>query len=185
MRRIAPMAFDLDGVLLDVRPCIQKHLYDLYGPDGLILDNQKFRIETRGNHTKNKIWKAINSMYCDLDGVEPGTGAAAAVNFLYAKYAKPIRVVTARPERCRLETTMALDRYFPGVEFALVMAPGPDKHRHLENVDSFVEDRRRNAVEIAGRGTRVFLIDRIYNRMDPDPKNVIRVKDCYELLKYI
>ena len=184
MSPVAPVAFDLDGVLLDVMPCVQKHLNDLYGDAGDLQDNGRFRMETVGGHSKTEIRKAIDRMYCDLSGVEPEEGASAILNHLFLKHGKPIRVITARPHRCQMETEMALDRFFPGVEFDLRMAPGKSKHWFLNSVDSFVEDRRRNAVSVAGRGIQVFLIDRPYNQMGP-VAGITRVKDCYELFKWV
>lgn len=182
------IAFDLDGVLIDVIPCVQKHLFDMYGEDGELADNKKFRLETIGGHTQNQIWKAINLMYCDIDCIEPGIGAAAVVNYVYLKCKRRERVtvVTARPERCRLETWAILDRLFPGIEFNLVMDAGNGhKVRHLDGIDYFVEDRRKNAIVIAGAVDQVFLLDRPYNQFDCTPQGcIVRIKDLYELFKF-
>jgi uncharacterized HAD superfamily protein len=174
------IAFDLDGVLIDVMPIIERYLWDLYGQDGITLDNGKFKIETVGKLSNNKIWKAIKLMYKDVDAVMPEFGAIVLLDMLRDHKTK---VVTARPEQYRDDTQAVIDRLFPGVSIELCMAPGAQKINHLEGIQFFVEDRRRNACQLAKLGKSVFLVNRPYNWMDKDPEGVIRINGLYELAK--
>ena len=178
------IAFDMDGVLINLMPVIQKHLFIMYQDAGTIIENGTHKIKTSGNLSSNKVWKAIDRAYMDIDEIQPIHGASTLVAALHCFSESPVRVVTARPERSRLITESTLINKFPGVPFDLRM--NQNKLLELDDIGYFVEDRRKTAIDLAVAGKIVFLLDKPYNQVPgKEHENIIRLYDLLHLSPHV
>ena len=53
------------------------------------------------------------------------------------------------------------------------------------DMEYFVEDRRKNVLEIAKSGVTVFMPKRAWNTLPEDTPNVIQYSDSSEIIKYL
>ena len=161
MRR-GMIAFDLDGVLVDLMSVLDSILWDDYKALR-VLSNTEFSIKTKPEVSDKDIWKCIVKAYQRHETTPVYYGAASALQDVYTATGKPVLIVTARHSWVATETFLLVERFCP-VPFHIAFAPDEQKILHLHDYEYFIEDRRRNAISIARRGKTVFLIDRPYNR---------------------
>lgn len=94
----------------------------------------------------------------------------------------PITIVTARPKYLAELTMNWLDRHFPHHCFEVIFAKDQEKIHHLvtHGFSAFVEDRLRNANEIAEKLPIVYLVEQQYNTGRKTHPNVERVYSVWD-----
>jgi hypothetical protein len=176
------IALDIDGVLLNVEPAIEKHLLRIFGPAGRRLRNGRHAIQTEGGISKDGVHVAIGCALRDIDEIKPIYGAGVLLGVISLLTRAPVQCVTARRPEVAAYTDRALARWF-GVPFNVVHTGGARKSEHTP-AQFVVEDRRRNALELVDAGRTVLLLDTEYNQM-PEMEGVIRFKNNYQLAGFI
>lgn len=178
------VGFDLDGVIANFHytfklEMIKKYGYDIEKP---IKRGQKITHNIKvPNVSEKQITDDIYSTLVNLSKfIEPYSDVKEALQLFYSYYNKPIKIVTARDvyrSGVKEVTEEWLKNTFPEIEFDIVFKRHKEKALYLKEnkYDTFVEDRLRNANNIAQVVRRVFLIDRLWN-VDRETKlKVIRV----------
>jgi hypothetical protein len=185
MKRKIKIAFDIDGVCVDMHSELRKILLETTGID--VGGCTKFSHPDEYDITVEQVIDAVNTAYLRWKtmGVYPGVEELMAK--LYEKAREPIQFVTNRWVEFATETYKLVDR-FCKVPFQIAFASGPDtsKLSFLNGYVFFAEDRRRHALELIGHGKTVFLPDRSYNKLDKDPTGVVRLeKGTEELISLV
>jgi hypothetical protein len=110
-------------------------------------------------------------------------GAKEMVNRLYRTH--NVHFVTAREEKMEDVTIKWLNRNGFRADSLSLLGTGNKvpKARELSS-DFFIEDCHENAVVLAEAGFNVLLIDCTYNQK-PVPKQVIRIKNWWQIVKII
>jgi 5'(3')-deoxyribonucleotidase len=173
------IAFDLDDTLVDTL--------------GYILDRvrQRFDLPTRPepskwyDHTElglkdKELWDLCNDAFKFSGDLKVMPGAAQLLESIYRLSRDPITIITARPYKWAASTHSLVDR-FCKVPYRIVFTNQRSKVPHLNGFEYFVEDRRKNALNIARTGITVFVPIRSYNGLDASqgydvPLNVHRIK---------
>ena len=177
------IAFDLDGTLVDLLSVMADKLRLLYGAE--IVNHTKHRLETDPPLSRNKIWKAIEAAYPEIDQITVFDGVFKLMRGIYFRTLQPIKIITARPFRSANDTYALCERIMP-VPFELILCGGMSyKGRYLYGCKYYVEDRRKVAHNLAERwGKIVYLVNRPYNQPEngEDPEGVRRIKELTELI---
>jgi len=185
MNKKLNIAFDLDGVLVDLPTAMIEDLMELTGKN--LEYHEKFNLgEVVGQENIDKV---LYRLYHSYDLIPIMDEARYVLNYLWMKTEQPITIVTARSIDYATETHKLVKRVFKDIPYILIFCGGhSNKHTYLHDFDYFVEDRRRTAIELAKKGKTVFLIDTNYNRdikgKFPWGKRIIRIKDLNELMDY-
>ncbi len=182
--KLINIAFDLDGVLVDIWSIVLDIIRERY--DCKILPQTEWQLHTKPQISNELIWKCIFVAYQQKRTVEIYPGAQELLRKLFklSDYNDPIRIITARPFMAANDTYEFFDARFSGFEYEIVFAPGLDKLKHLNRYDYMVEDRRRTTKHLANNGKTVFLLDRSYNQMTESSPWVRRIKNLEDLIPY-
>lgn len=106
-------------------------------------------------------------------------GAQQVLSELYTKHA--VHIVTAREERMRDVSLAWLQQHgIPLDSISLLGHPNKVQRAAELRSDFFLEDSLDNAIQLAGAGFEVLLVDCSYNRA-PLPPLVTRVHDWFEI----
>ncbi len=173
------IAFDIDGVLINFMEVFSW----LLNKNGYIIKpHDCFNVETVPQLSEESIQKYISKTHRYWERYRPMPGALSLIGEAWIITERPIQFVTSRFIHSATETHLAvkniLGRHIP---FSITFAIGNSKHLYLEDIEYFVEDRRKYAQKIAMRGTDVFIPRRDYNHI-PDPSNRIHfIDDLYQL----
>lgn len=162
------IAFDIDGVVANFSGAFVPYAEQRYGIR--FIPGPKFHWEVEPDITPFLFEKLIAWFIRDhsnkIKALEPG---AELVDYVWNKTQKPITFVTARHEMTVSATHHWIKSYFPGMDFVSITVDGhADKIRYLDDIDCFVEDRRRTVIELAEAGKTVFMPMRHYNWPMPD-----------------
>lgn len=178
------IAFDLDGVLLDLFPIIDE---EIAKKGDLCIRGKDYRITTENGMSNTQIWKCIEKAYARAEDLKPFPGALECITLTWEITQKPVKIVTARPSWSASDTLKAIEHNF-GTNIPFQIAFAHHSHGKLPYlVDElyFVEDRRFNAKELANAGKTVFLVDTHYNGIEGGWPGVIRIDNLYKLSEFI
>ena len=175
MKRLT-IAFDMDGVLVNLMAVAKPLLMSEYGAEWISTPN--FSIETQPPLTNSELWKVFRMCYPKYKTTPIFPGAKELFEGLYEASGEPIKIITARPYDAA-EYTIKQAMRIADVPVSVDIVEGwENKIKFLANYDFFVEDRRKTAYALAELGKKCFLIDRPYNvekYPEGDPENVIRI----------
>ena len=177
------IAFDLDGVLVDIFLQIQEVAQDRYKVDLSKITNYDFSNKL----TEDQVKRIFIDLYSKYKCAKIEEGATEVLNLVWEITRKPIKIVTARSSNYATETIRLIER-FARVPFYVCFSGGHKfKYKFLKGDKCFVEDRRRTALELAEKGISVFLINKSYNNPLPRGyrKSIKRLKNLNHLLKIL
>lgn len=184
------IAYDVDGCIVDSAPWFTLPLLvnagivgkEIYSKDGK--GNEIFDYNTPGiSHTamSDIIAKSI-SIYHPY--MRPVMGAVQAIRDIHAVTGEIPHYLTCR----RSDTNSAFFMWqeaqgLPPKYVYKQLGRHSDKAKWLKDwgVTHYVEDRYKNACEIAAAGIRVYLMDRPYNNRPFKSKRITRVYDWTEI----
>jgi uncharacterized HAD superfamily protein len=176
------VAFDLDCVLVDLIAQIESYLAN----DGYQLkDINKYDMVSaiEPEITEERLWQYFMRCYEKYEETPICGGAAQLLEILHAKSQDPILIVTHRPT-WSASHTHALVQKFIDVPYVIAFADKRHgKGSYLNNVDYFVEDRRKTAMELAARGKKVFMPKWAWNQM-PANQNIVKIDSIMDLLSW-
>jgi hypothetical protein len=176
------IAFDLDGVLIDLVSVLRKKLPELCGCE--FVDTNAYRITTNPVISNAKLWKAFDAIFEDYKNFPIFEGAEDLCRILFTATNDPIRIVTSRPIRAATATHKLIQRFCKVPYVCIITGNHAEKYRYLTDYCYFVEDRRATAIDLAVRGKHVFLVDRGYNRPCAGPR-ISRIEGVHELIPMI
>jgi len=181
------IAFDLDGVLVNLMDMFDRTLIKHHA--GYVrIRNGQFKMETIPPLSNSQIWKVFYDIFERPYEIEIFPGVPDVLRTIARVTGRPIRIITARPEKFVYQTSLLVKRFTEGPVELFLVGDFKDKIKHLEGVDYFVEDRRATALLLATFGKTVFLMDRHYNQMtDDNPiwEQIIRIHDIREILDWL
>lgn len=176
------IAFDMDGVLIDLMAVARPLLMQEY--DAVMLDTDSFKLKTEPPITNAELWKVFRMCYPKYKQTPINAGATELFEYLYRLSNDPIKVITARPFDAA-EHTIKQALWIANVPVSVDIVEGwENKLDFLTNYNYFVEDRRKTAYALAEAGKICFLVNRPYNverRIGDDPPLVVRINDLREL----
>lgn len=173
------IAFDIDGILLNFMEVFSW----LLSKNGYKINpHTTFNIETEPALTQDEIVKWVSKTHRYWQRYRPMSGALSLVGETFILTNRPIKFVTARPIGSATETHLAvkniLGRHIP---FSIAFANDGFKQLHLFDTDYFVDDRRKNAIDLANWGVEVFIPKRHYNHIEDPPNNIHVIEDLHQL----
>lgn len=175
------IAFDLDGVLVNLIPRVDYYLKEMFHSSLIVGDS--FRFSSDPPLSMTKIWKAINAAIYDYKNLKTFSGVEQLLDDIYIDTGMPIRIITARPIYT-IEATYRSVKSFCNAPFEIVLSSPEDKWKHLMQTQVFVEDRRKTALQLASKGKIVFLVNRKYNQIKNPPAGVVRIDHLGEIYRY-
>jgi uncharacterized HAD superfamily protein len=122
----------------------------------------------------------------------PLEGVAKALSDLSKKH--ELTIITARPKEVIKETEDWLKKYLPNHKMPIHLSYFYLLDRAMESkgelcyklgVDLFIDDSMTNIKDIASRNIPCLLLSMPWNKVDDLPKNVRRVNNWDEIVKYI
>jgi uncharacterized HAD superfamily protein len=180
-RRKMKIAFDLDGVLVNLMEVFDGLLHQRYGKT--VTPTGNFHITVEGI-SEVEVADLLYECIRMHDRISPFPYASELLKRVHEVTDDVITIVTARPKVFASETFFLVDRICP-VPYRISMVEShTEKINHLRKFDAFVEDRRKTAFLLADAGKTVFLVNRPYN-VCPDHPNIRKIEDLGELLSII
>jgi hypothetical protein len=173
------IAFDLDGVLVDIVTPIKEKCISILGSE--MLDTNSYQIQTNPPTSMTQIWKVFDAVFEDYKKIPILPGIENFIDLLFSMTNDPIRIVTSRPVRVATATHKLIQRFCKVPYVCIITGNSKEKYRYLNNYSFFVEDRRATAIDLAIRGKHIFLIDQIYNRPCYGPR-ISRIASVEELI---
>jgi hypothetical protein len=175
------IAFDLDGVLVNLMDVFERLLHERYGKAVSPTGNFHITVEGVSDAEVTGLLYECITMH---DKLPPFPHAAELLKRVHEVTDDVVTIVTARPKVFASETFLLLDRICP-VPYRISMVEShTEKIVHLRNFDAFVEDRRKTAFLLAEAGMTVYLLNRPYNRC-PDHPRIRKIDHLGELLAII
>ena len=155
------IAFDLDETLVDIMPLTKSLLKEVYGVD--LIEENTYKVITEPQISYEQLWEIFRLVYKKVDEVRPTEGSVELLTKLYELTKDPIKIVTARPVEDVPETRKLLNTYFK-VPYILYAIGSDSKCKYLTGIDYFVDDRRATAIKLGGKGIKVFVPEKYYNK---------------------
>jgi len=184
------IAFDLDGVLIDIVTPIKRLLLELYDFD--LQDNDpeydQFNLVKATGISSKKLWEIYRMVYTEVKTTPIYPGATELLAKLYEKTNEPPLIVTARPPDSASLTYQIVKRVAKKTPFAVVLKhPRCHKSQHLSGYYYFVEDRRRTALELADLNFVIPLVRKNYNPIPNIKKyrNIFYIEGVHELIPHV
>jgi len=185
------IAFDLDGVLIDIITPIKRLLIKFHGIE-LNDDDPKYnQFDLCGptGLTPKELWKIFRLTYKQIKDTPICLGATELLSKLYEKTNEPPMILTSRPPDAANETYAVVKQVLKKTPFTLVLKhPALHKYHYLNHHYLFyVEDRRRTALYLGKKGITIPLVKRNYNiisNIDKYP-NIYYIDGIYELIPHI
>lgn len=180
--KLIDIAFDLDGVLVDIIEPLRFWLQKLYKAKIVNLDQYQFI--TDPILESYQLWKCINLCYKFYKKVPIYPGAIQLLKKLYfLSDGDPIRIITARPAKTSANFTYRfISEKLCSFPYELILTSERSKLPYLKRYTYFIEDNREIAIELADSDKKVFLIGRSYNRLRCNHENIIEIESIEELL---
>jgi len=156
------VAFDLDGVLIDIHQELVNNIRDQTGCD---LSNHTEYSMIGGGVTRANFDMALKRIYSNYKSTIIAEGAQELIRKLWEKVKEPIMIVTARRAQFATETHAVVCRVMGKVPYCLIFSNGfGNKALYLRDYLYFVEDNGETARYLAEKcGKTIFLISKQYN----------------------
>lgn len=185
------IAFDLDGVLIDMVTPIKRLLLEIHGIE--LKDNDpkynQFNLSIPTGLPQKKLWKIYRMVYKEVKRIQIYDGATELLSKLYEKTNEPPLILTARPPDVANDTYAIVKRIMKKIPFSLILKhPNANKAQYLHGYDYYVEDRRKNALELSNVGFNIPLVRKNYNYI-PDiihkHPNIWYINGVHNLISHI
>jgi uncharacterized HAD superfamily protein len=182
------IAFDIDGVVADLFPLISRIMNEKYGVIHTENMQRSYSLDSIPGVSKREVSICINTAIINYLSYKPYYGA---IKFLekYHKFSKrTLHFITSRDNRKEIAEATAnwLSLYLKKMPYSIHFTQ--DKFsvcKELE-IDIFIEDRAKTAMEIACKGISVVVIDRPWNRHIPENMwNLVRFNDWIDIDKWM
>ena len=181
--KLLNIAFDLDGVLVDIMPAVNRLLKERHNVK--MLPIKQWNIKTEPEQLpEDLIWECIHSAYDRMDDIRIYSGAKELLWKLFelTDHQDPVKIITARPpKRAANLTYKVVSERLCDFPYELVIVSDNDKLPYLNRYKYMVEDRRRTAKYLAWEGKHVYLVNRTYNKMEKTER-VSRIRGVYDLI---
>lgn len=127
-----------------------------------------------------------------LERLEPVKGAKEGIKALIKKGFEP-HLVTARPQVIEQETKKWLEIHFKSFDFPIHFThttsgkPARKKSEICKQIGAeiLIDDHIDNALDCAGSGIKVYLMDAPWNQLEDLPGSIVRVKSWKEIIELI
>lgn len=182
------IAFDIDGVVLDFTSVFLSRAREL----GLLLDTGysdivKYQINECTNLTRKEVTSIVHYVLSDQCEYRMEIMPGAEETLTELSEHSVLTFVTARPGIHRKTTKKAIYSVLPNVDkknIKIVHICGINKHKILNEleINTFVEDRTRNARILNEKGINTLLYDRPWNQ---SKESFHRVKTWDEIREFI
>lgn len=175
------IAFDLDGVLIDLDSILEGQLKEKTGLDFSGLT--EYSVTKCLPIEEDILEECLDYCYRQYANIAIYPGVKEVIRELWDQTEDPITVITARPIFWATETHILVKRVCGEIPYRLIFSDGISKSIYLGDYPYFAEDRRKTALELTEMGKQVFLVDKIYNQCEHHL--ITRIKDLTELLPLI
>ena len=179
------IAFDLDQVVINTYNIIADGLYKHFGLYFPEEEHHEFNFDI-----PNVDWIVIDKVITDIlmqenDNALPLNNSIQYLKEIYAITKRSLIFITSRSDVTWNVTNKWIWKYLDE-PYKLLFTNHKSKVEYLiENrIDYFVDDRYKTAIECSPYLKKMFLYDQTWNRNRPVPKNVIRIKNLQDILKY-
>jgi len=184
------IAFDLDGCLIDLMSPIKRLLKEIHGFD--LYDEhpryKQFDLSVTTGIPRKELWKLYRMVYKEIKATPIYPGATELLAKLYEKTNEPPLILTARPFDTANDAYAIVEKLVKKTPFTLVLKhPRIDKADHLHGYYYYLEDRRKNAKDLANRNFVVPLIHKPYNDIPDIDKwrNILYIEGVEQLLDHV
>jgi len=185
MKKPMYIAFDLDGVLVNLMKLFEEVLCAETGIVWSQNDQTTFDLTEHLPLTRKEIWELIRTCYRRWPEIPITIGVPELCEYAYAVMGCPVKIITNRPMDAAQDTYNLVHKFCKKIPYELVINyRGYSKAVFLDGYDAIVEDRRRNAIDIADHGKIVLLLDSPWNKIEKDPPGVHRIHDLSEVIDY-
>jgi uncharacterized HAD superfamily protein len=182
------IAFDLDGVLIDMASVVKKLILEIHGIEMKKFPKEQDQFDwgpATGLPSK-ELWRIYRLAYKEIKSTPFYPGGTELLAKLYEATGEPPFILTARPFDAANETYEIVKRMAKKTPFNLVLKhPRASKEQYLHGYNFFVEDRRKTALELSAAGICVLLIERNYNYIKNVPDNIIYIKGVEQLINHV
>jgi len=176
------LGFDLDGCLVDFMSTFSAVVKQKYGLNILLNEIRKFRIKHE-YLTDDQIKECVRITLSLWDVLESYPWAIRFIKKYYEITKYPPIFITARPDK--ENTYNWLHKWFKipfKIEFAGDENGGRKSSKVIKNdIDIFIEDRVKHAIEISSKEKCVWLLKRSWNRHIKENQYIIQVDDWYDI----
>jgi hypothetical protein len=177
------IAFDLDGVLIDIMPAFNRIIWEEY--QSIQIPHNNWNIATDPYLDEDTIMECIvKAMHC-LDEIRIMPGATELLYKLHEMSGEPVKIITARsPKTVANVTYRLISERLCDFPYDLTLVSEHSKVPYLNRYGFMVEDRRKNALEFANADKKVYIIDAYYNQGFEHPL-VKRISGVHELIPHV
>ena len=179
---IIKIGFDIDGVVANSFKPIVEEIENLTGIRIEKKIGSKWIIDIE-NLSNSKKLEIINNCLSKNEKIKVLPSPKIIIPKIYKSFNCQIFFITAR-SKCLYDVTERwLKENFSDIEFKLIVVGDQDKIDAIKenNISIYVEDRLKNANEIADIIDRMYLINRPYNMNRYTNPKIIRVKNFFEI----
>jgi len=185
--KVLNIAFDLDGVLVDIMKCFDRIIWEEY--QTIQLPVNQFETKTDPYLDEDTIWECIQQAMHRVDEITIYPGATELLEKLYDLTGEPVKIITARhPKSLANVTHKLISERLCTVPYELTLVANGSKAPYLRRYDFMVEDRRRTAFELANLDKKVYLINAYYNQPNKvypkDHPLIKRISGIHELIPH-
>lgn len=181
MKRIG---IDIDGVIADTQPVIIQNLNAHFGKNHSMEEFVNFEPEQMYGIDRQQLDNFIMERELDIiKATDPREDAVKIINQLKKEFT--VHLISARTPAYLGNTREWLSKH--GIPYDNIIHLGHHDKRSScmdERVDLFIEDNKRNAIQISSCGIPVYLFDATYNQGEL-PSLVRRVFSWVEIYQWI
>lgn len=180
------IAFDFDETLINLMDVFDSYFQAAYPKKRLPARSEitQYSVAPVYKLTEDQVWEIFRHAMDHIEAFGLQPGAKALLTDIYGYSKCPVKIVTRRPFDKATQTYQLAERLLP-VPFELVITQNDQsKANFLHGIDHFVEDRRKEAIDLAKRGKRVFLVDRPWNKFPCAIPMIVRVRDLRHIHNY-
>ncbi len=182
------IGIDIDGVILDTVEVYLNYIERVTGKKYCQEDITEYLFENCVDITEEEMSMALGKMIEDDIWGEIPFYPEALKSLRHIGTKKNLYIKTSRPEVARESTLQWIKEHDIPVRRA-VFTDMESKLSYIkdENIklDCFVEDRFKFALEVAGDGVKVLLVDRPWNKKYKLENGIVRVKNWNQILDII
>ena len=163
------IGIDIDGVIANTQPIIIEELNKHFSRNYILQDFVNFDpLEKYGINRQELHQFIMERELVLIESAKPMPGAIESINKLITDY--QINIISARTPEYHHNTLNWFARY--NISFDSIVHTGThDKRSHSKKaqVQLFIEDNLKNAVQISSLGIPVYLFDATYNQGELPP----------------
>jgi len=179
------LAFDLDGVVCDIEKAMMKVAKEKYGVNIIQNEIRTFDFCKPTGLTKEQVEDIVTICIVNYKLPKPNRGAISFLKKYYQETGKQLLFITSRYNNKAATdgTSNWLHWWLRPTPWECSFCNGGTKSDRLieKEVDIFIEDRVKNAEELADRERCVWLMDKPWNQHCREDQYIVRVYDWEEV----